>query len=160
MITMEVDDIPHLHALLYIGDQAALKVKVEPQAVLLIPLTEQSDEMVTKPYKVPPEFLGGPLDVGYYLSAGVAGGQAASNGTQTIQPAPVATGVVEKNAASFQSAAQIGSGYANTSQSQALQTSDSTRQQLVNDRQLVGRPDPKVYLQTMRAVSPPAPPAP
>jgi len=153
-ITLEVDDIPLLEALRYIANQAALKVKVEPDAVLLIPLTEQSEELVTKTYKVPPEFFGGPLDVGYYLS-GTTGGQATSSGTQTIQPAPVATGVVEKNAASFQSAAQIGSGYANTSQSQALQTNVSTRQQLVNDRQLVGRADAKVYLQSMGVVFPP-----
>jgi general secretion pathway protein D len=156
-ITLEVDDIPLLDALRYIANQASLKVKIEPHAVLLIPLTEQSDELVTKTYKVPPEFFGGPLDVGYYLSAGVGGGggQAPSGAGQTIQPAPVATDVVEKNAANFQSAAQIGSGYANTSQSQALQTSVSTRQQLVNDRQLVGRADAKVYLQSMGVIFPP-----
>ena len=152
-ITLEVDDIPLLEALRYIANQAALKVKVEPDAVLLIPLTEQSEELVTKTYKVPPEFFGGPLDVGYYLS-GTTGGQAPGSSGQTIQPAPVATGVIEKNAASFQNAAQTGSGYANTSQSQALQTSVSTRQQLVNDRQLVGRADAKVYLQSMGVIFP------
>jgi general secretion pathway protein D len=154
-ITISLNQIPLGDALRYIANQAGLKVKVEPHAVLLIPLTEQSEELITKTYNVPPEFFGGPLDVGYYLSAGVAGGQASSGAAQTIQPAPVATGVVEKNAANFQSAAQIGSGYANTSQSQALQTSVSTRQQLANDRQLVGRADAKVYLQSMGVIFPP-----
>src|SRR5437667_6462977 len=154
-ITLEADDIPLLDALRYIGNQAALKVKVEPHAVLLIPLTEQSDELVTKTYKVPPEFFGGPLDVGYYLSAGVGGGgQAPSGAGQTIQPAPVATGVVEKNAASFQNATGIGTGTGAASTSQALQTNISTRQQLVNDRQLVGRADAKVYLQSMGVIFP------
>jgi general secretion pathway protein D len=155
-ITLEADDIPLLDALRYIANQAALKVKVEPHAVLLIPLTEQSDELVTKTYKVPPEFFGGPLDVGYYLSAGVGGGgQAATSGTQTIQPAPVATGVVEKNALNYQSASGIGTGAGAASTSQAINTSTSTRQQLVNDRQLVGRADAKVYLQSMGVVFPP-----
>src|SRR5947209_9011515 len=130
-ITLEVDDIPLLDALHYIANQAALKVKVEPHAVLLIPLTEQSDELVTKTYTVPPEFFGGPLDVGYYLSAGVGGGGQAPSGTaQTTQPAPVATGVIEKNAASFQNATGIGTGAGAASTSQALQTNLTTRQQL------------------------------
>ena len=155
-ITLEVDDIPLLDALTYIANQAALKVKVEPHAVLLIPLTEQSDELVTKTYKVPPEFFGGPLDVGYYLSAGVGGGGQAPSGTgQTIQPAPVATGVIEKNAASFQNATGIGTGAGAASTSQALQTNLTTRQQLVNDRQLVGRADAKVFLQSMGVSFPP-----
>src|SRR5438067_1922349 len=149
-ITLEVDDIPLLDALRYIANEASLKVKIEPNAVLLVPLTEQSDELVTKTYKVPPEFFGGPLDVGYYLSAGVGGGgQAPSGAGQTIQPAPVATGVVEKNAASFQNATGIGTGAGAASTSQALQTNLTTRQQLVNDRQLVGRADARTFLQSM-----------
>src|SRR5205807_4545274 len=107
-------------------------------------------------YKVPPEFFGGPLDVGYYLSAGVGGGGQAPSGTgQTIQPAPVATGVIEKNAASFQNATGIGTGAGAASTSQALQTNLTTRQQLVNDRQLVGRADAKIYLQGMGVIFPP-----
>src|SRR5436309_1156269 len=154
-VTISLTQIPLGEALRYIANQAALKVKVEPHAVLLIPLTEQSDELITKTYQVPAEFFGGPLDVGYYLSAAVGGGGQAPGGAgQTIQPAPVATDVIEKNAANFQSAAQIGSGYANTSQSQALQTNVSTRQHLVNDRQLVGRADAKVYLQSMGVIFP------
>src|SRR5207248_3158450 len=144
-ITLEVDDIPLLDALRYIANEASLKVKIEPNAVLLVPLSEQSADLITKRYRIPPDFFGGPLDVGYYLSAGVAGGSAATSGTQTIQPAPVATGVVEKNAASFQNATGIGTGAGAASASQSLQTSVSTRQQLVNDRQLVGRADATTF---------------
>jgi len=154
-ITLEVDDIPLLDALTYIGNQAALKVKVEPHAVLLIPLTEQSDELVTKTYKVPPEFFGGPLDVGYYLEAGLAGGQTGAGSSRETQPAPVATEVIEKNALNYQSASGIGTGAGAASTSQAINTSTSTRQHLVNDRQLVGRADAKVYLQSMGVVFPP-----
>src|SRR5438067_3682376 len=155
-ITLEVDDIPLLDALRYIANEASLKVKIEPNAVLLVPLSEQSTDLITKRYRIPPEFFGGPLDVGYYLSAGVGGGgQAPSGAGQTIQPAPVATGVVEKNAASFQNATGIGTGAGAASTSQALQTNLTTRQQLVNDRQLVGRADAKVFLQSMGVSFPP-----
>src|SRR5437016_6997175 len=149
-MTISLNEIPLGEALRYIANQAALKVKVEPHAVLLIPLTEQSDELVTKTYKVPAEFFGGPLDVGYYLSAAVGGGgQAPSGAGQTIQPAPVATEVIEKNAASFQNATGIGTGAGAASTSQALQTNLTTRQQLVNDRQLVGRAVARTFLQSM-----------
>jgi len=154
-VTISLTQIPLGEALRYIANQAALKVKVEPHAILLIPISEQSDELFTKRYRVPPEFFGGPLDVGYYLQTGTGGSQAPSGATQTIQPAPVASNVVEKEAASYQSAAQIGAGVGNASQSQALQTTVSTRQQLVNDRQLVGRADAKVFLQSMGVIFPP-----
>src|SRR6266705_2501636 len=60
-ITISLSQIPLGEALRYIANQAGLKVKVEPHAVLLIPLTEESEELVTKTYNVPPEFFGGPL---------------------------------------------------------------------------------------------------
>jgi len=156
-ITLEVDDIPLLDALTYIANQAALKVKVEPHAVLLIPLTEQSDELVTKTYKVPPEFFGGPLDVGYILGTGVGGGPSGgaggggAQGSQQAQTAPiVATGVVKEAALSFQSS--VGSGGAASTQSS--QVPITTRQQLANDRQLVGRADAKVFLESMGVAFP------
>src|SRR6266496_2516632 len=55
-ITITLDQIPLGEALRYIANQVALKVKVEPHAVLLIPISEQSDELITKRYHVPPEF--------------------------------------------------------------------------------------------------------
>src|SRR5437899_2379895 len=94
-ITLEVDDIPLLDALTYIANQAALKVKVEPHAILLIPLTEQSEELVTKTYKVPPEFFGGPLDVGYYVQGQL--GNPGGTG-QSLQPAPVARDILDRQA--------------------------------------------------------------
>src|SRR5262249_3579841 len=65
-ITVTLDNIPLGEALRYVANQAGLKVKVEPYAVAVIPLTEQSNDLITKRYHVPPEFFGGPLDVGYY----------------------------------------------------------------------------------------------
>src|SRR5206468_823675 len=63
-ITVTLDNIPLGEALRYIANQAGLKVKVDPYAVSIIPLSEQSHDLITKRYHVPPEFFGGPLDVG------------------------------------------------------------------------------------------------
>ena len=73
-ITVTLDNIPLGEALRYVANQAGLKVKVEPYAVAVIPLTEQSNDLITKRYHVPPEFFGGPLDVGYYIGTNLAGG--------------------------------------------------------------------------------------
>src|SRR5205807_2783691 len=62
---------------------------------------------------------------------------------------------VEKNALNYQSASGIGTGAGAASTSQSINTSSSTRQQLVNDRQLVGRADAKLYLQSMGVIFPP-----
>src|SRR4029453_18969893 len=102
-ITLTLNQIPLGEALRYIANQAGLEVKVEPDAVSVIPMSEQSRDLITKRYHVPPEFFGGPLDVGYYLEAGGAGGQAAGQGG-SAQPAPVAENVIEKEAVSYQTA--------------------------------------------------------
>ena len=82
-ITVTLDNIPLGEALRYIANQAGLKVKVEPYAVAVIPLTEQSNDLITKRYHVPPEFFGGPLDVGYYIGSNVGGG-----GGRVLAPKP------------------------------------------------------------------------
>src|SRR5947199_5252069 len=71
-ITVTLDNIPLGEALRYVANQAGLKVKVEPYAIAVIPLTEQSNDLITKRYHAPPKFFGGPLDVGYYLQGQVA----------------------------------------------------------------------------------------
>src|SRR5256886_15596949 len=95
-ITVTLDNIPLGEALRYIANQAALKVKVEPYAVSVIPLTEQTNELITKRYHVPPEFFGGPLDVGYYIGTNVSGGGGQTSGSQSgsAQAPPVATNVI------------------------------------------------------------------
>src|SRR6185312_14434305 len=79
-ITVTLDNIPLGEALRYIANQAGLKVKVEPYAVAVIPLTEQSNDLITKRYHVPPEFFGGPLDVGYYIGTNLGGGGETAGG--------------------------------------------------------------------------------
>src|SRR4030095_7994102 len=88
-ITVTLDNIPLGEALRYVANQAGLKVKVEPYAVALIPLSEQSTDLITKRYHVPPEFFGGPLDVGYYIGSNLTGGSSGGAGTVTgINEAP------------------------------------------------------------------------
>ena len=146
-ITVTLDNIPLGEALRYVAAQAGLKVKVEPYAVSLIPLSEQSNDLITKRYHVPPEFFGGPLDVGYYIGSQVAGGQSAQGGNTEV--APVATNVVEKEAVSFQTASGVGTGAGASNTVNQLQGTATTRQSLYNDRQLVGRADAKTMLQSM-----------
>ena len=59
-----MSDIPLGEALRYIASQAGLKVKVEPYAVSIIPITEQSNDLITKQYRVPPGFISTSLSVG------------------------------------------------------------------------------------------------
>ena len=80
-ITVTLDNIPLGEALRYVANQAGFKVKVEPYAVAIVPLSEQSNDLITKRYHVPPEFFGGPLDVGYYIGSNLAGGSGEGAGT-------------------------------------------------------------------------------
>jgi len=147
-ITIELNQIPLGEALRYIANQAGLKLKVEPYAVALVPKTEQSSDLLVKRYHVPPEFFGGPLDVGYYLEGSIGGGQTGAQGG-SAQPAPVSENVVQKEAVSYQTASGIGAGAGAASQANLVQGTSTTRQHLVNDRQLVGRADAKTMLLSM-----------
>src|SRR5438094_1480569 len=85
-ITVTLDNIPLGEALRYVANQAGLKVKVEPYAIAVIPLSEQSNDLITKRYHVPPEFFGGPLDVGYYLTQSLSGQQIQTGNTLSVPP--------------------------------------------------------------------------
>src|SRR5436190_15746822 len=56
-ISITLNQIPLGEALRYIANQAGLKVKVEPFAVAVIPISEQSNDLITKEYRVPPDFV-------------------------------------------------------------------------------------------------------
>jgi general secretion pathway protein D len=60
-ITITLNQIPLGEALRYIASQAGLKVKVEPFAVSIVPLADQSADLLTKEYRVPPGFITGTL---------------------------------------------------------------------------------------------------
>src|SRR5438093_2728335 len=167
-ITVTLDNIPLGEALRYVANQAGLKVKVEPYAVAIVPLSEQSNDLITKRYHVPPEFFGGPLDVGYYLGQSLSGGQQGGTGNSLSQP-PVSAKIAEQEqyvaatssqyTAASQSQGTV-AGYAGTQQAALTQipggTGTSTyRQTLLNDRQLVGRADARTMLESMGVAFPP-----
>src|SRR5438477_185524 len=95
-ITLTLNQIPLGEALRYIASQAGLKVKVEPFAVLILPLSEQSNELTTKEYRVPPGFISstvtvnasalnqGATKVGGAAPAGTAHGTEESTGGQLL----------------------------------------------------------------------------
>jgi general secretion pathway protein D len=61
-ITITLNEIPLGEALRYIASQAGLKVKIEPYAVSIIPISDQSNDLLTKEYRVPPGFISGTLN--------------------------------------------------------------------------------------------------
>lgn len=56
-ITIDLANLPLREALDYVTRLANLKIKVDPYAVLIVPLTEDTDVMLTKEYRVPPGFI-------------------------------------------------------------------------------------------------------
>lgn len=56
-ITLDLKDVPMVEALRYITELAGMKFKVEPYAVVVVPLSETTTEQYTRTYKVPPDFL-------------------------------------------------------------------------------------------------------
>jgi general secretion pathway protein D len=89
-ITITLNQIPLGEALRYIAAQAGLKVKVEPYAVSIIPISEQSNDLITKEYRVPPDFISTTLTGASLLQKGAyttAPGTAASPGAAPTGPA-------------------------------------------------------------------------
>ncbi len=58
-VTIDLANLPLREALNYITNLANLKFKVEPYAVLIVPLNEPTDTLITKEYRVPPGFISG-----------------------------------------------------------------------------------------------------
>jgi len=56
-VTTELANLPLREALVYITNLANLKFKIEPYAVLIVPLDEPTDILITKEYRVPPGFI-------------------------------------------------------------------------------------------------------
>jgi general secretion pathway protein D len=59
-INLSLNDLPLGEALKYIASAANLKVKIEPYAVAIVPLSEPTETLISKEYKVPPSFIASP----------------------------------------------------------------------------------------------------
>jgi general secretion pathway protein D len=116
-ITISLSQIPLGEALRYIASQAGLKVKVEPYAISIIPISEQSNDLITKEYRVPPGFISSSVNVGPSAleatttkqsgggSHGGGGGGAAAGATGTAKDTQESTGghqlITRENAKDF-----------------------------------------------------------
>jgi general secretion pathway protein D len=56
-ITLSLTNVPLYEALRYVATLAGLKVKVEPFAVSIVPLSEPTDTLEQREFKVPPGFI-------------------------------------------------------------------------------------------------------
>ena len=88
-ITITLNQIPLGEALRYIASQAGLKVKVEPYAVSVIPITEQSNDLITKEYRVPPGFISTSVNIG---TSALERGAYKTGTAGPVAPAPTGTG--------------------------------------------------------------------
>jgi type II secretory pathway component GspD/PulD (secretin)/tetratricopeptide (TPR) repeat protein len=95
-ITITLNQIPLGEALRYIASQANLKVKVEPYAVSIIPISEMSNDLLTKQYKVPPGFITTAVNVGPSL-LNLPKNPTTAATTETVAVAPNTTTVTTKS---------------------------------------------------------------
>lgn len=60
-ISLDLKDVPMVEALRYVTELAQMKFKVEPFAVMIVPISDATQEQYTRIYRVPPDFrsLGG-----------------------------------------------------------------------------------------------------
>ncbi len=56
-ITLGLNNVPLYEVLRYVAAQAGLKIKIDPAAVSIVPLSDVSQELITKEYKVLPTFI-------------------------------------------------------------------------------------------------------
>src|SRR2546423_7801806 len=92
-ITITLNQIPLGEALRYIASQAGLKVKIEPYAVSIIPISEMSNDLLTKQYRVPPGFISGSLNAsGSALNQPAANSKTAAQTTGTAKDTQESTG--------------------------------------------------------------------
>ena len=67
-VTLALSHVPLYVALDYISKLCNLKLKIDPYAVSIVPLSEPTDILITKEYQVPPTFIPPkPLDAGSAL---------------------------------------------------------------------------------------------
>jgi general secretion pathway protein D len=56
-ITISLQNMPLIEVVRYLSDLAGMKFKVDPVAVSIVPLTENTEELFTKEYRVAPSFI-------------------------------------------------------------------------------------------------------
>ena len=80
-ISIALKNVPLIEAVRYLTELSGLKYKIEPFAVSIIPLTENTEELVTKEYRVPPGFI--PASAGESTASGPTPGSQPSGDANT-----------------------------------------------------------------------------
>ena len=97
-ISLTLSNIPLLTALGYVAQQASLKVKVEQYAVSLVPFSENTDVLVTREFRVPPNFISNTSNTGVQLGGGALdqGAVSATAGSGARDNTGVGTQVINR----------------------------------------------------------------
>ena len=102
-ITVSLANIPLIEALKYVTGLANLKFKVEPYAVSVVPVTESTDVLVTKEWKIPPDLIprtpGAGGAAANALAAPVAGGAGAGGGRAATDATLGGSGIADRESA-------------------------------------------------------------
>jgi general secretion pathway protein D len=99
-VTMALRNVPLVEAVRYLTEISGLKYKVEPFAVSIVPVTENTDELLTKEYRVSPSFI--PATAGAAAgSAPAAGAQDSSGENVRIKGARDATAFLKEQGIPF-----------------------------------------------------------
>lgn len=88
-ITLSLTNIPLSEALRYITNLAGLKVKIDPYAVTIVPLSEPTDTLITKEYKVPPGFISTVTSGGATTSLSAPSAKAGASTAAASQPSVI-----------------------------------------------------------------------
>lgn len=105
-ITLDLKDVPMAEALKYITELGGMKYKIEPFAVVVVPISDVGTEQYTRSFKVPPDFLSAAGGGGGGAAAAAApadpfapaGGAATTSG---ISARPTAKDVLVANGIAF-----------------------------------------------------------
>ena len=82
-VSLSLRNVPLIEAIRYLTELSGLKYKIEPYAVSLIPITENTDELLTKEFRVKPNFI--PSDTSSTESAPLPGAQVAGGNKERIK---------------------------------------------------------------------------
>jgi len=99
------------------------------------PKPEQSGDLLVKRYHVPPEFFGGPLEVGYYLEGSLGAGQTGQEDPRS--PRPLLKRRTEGGSELSERPLELASGAGATSQSNLVQGTSTTPAALLTIAKLV-----------------------
>ena len=106
-ISLDLKDVPMSEALRYITELAGMKYKVEPYAVVVVPLSDTNTEQYTRTFMVPPDFIsGGSSDAAGSAPAGPAdpfssGGAATSSNAAALKGRSSAKDILSANGITF-----------------------------------------------------------